>query len=68
MVKSATQLLKKLGLRVTAIKVDPYVNIDAGELMYVEQALHVCLIAAFTGTMSPTEHGQRLNEHLLTRD
>ena len=48
-------LLKEAGLRVTAIKIDPYLNIDAGIF-----TVHVpsMLIINIKGTMSPYEHGE----------
>lgn len=50
-------LLKAMGLKVTAIKIDPYLNIgeqrqDTGCLGYV------LMNSADAGTMSPLEHGE----------
>ena len=51
---SSGLLLKTLGLRVTAIKIDPYLNIDAG----MAEFRVVRVSANLTGTMSPKEHGE----------
>jgi CTP synthase len=52
---SSGLLLKTLGLKVTSIKIDPYLNIDAG----IDRFFHKEQIEAnLTGTMSPKEHGE----------
>lgn len=55
-------LLKTLGLKVTAIKIDPYLNIDAGTscILNLEEGERGEEGADFDslGTMSPKEHGE----------
>ncbi|KAA1086549.1 CTP synthase ura7 [Puccinia graminis f. sp. tritici] len=58
-------LLKMLGLRVTAIKIDPYLNLEwALSFIYHSHADTIRLIRVLSilqpsaGTMSPTEHGE----------
>jgi CTP synthase len=52
---SSGLLLKTLGLKVTAIKIDPYLNIDAGTGGFFHRKE---IEANLTGTMSPKEHGE----------
>jgi CTP synthase (UTP-ammonia lyase) len=52
---SSGLLLKTLGLKVTAIKIDPYLNIDAGMADFL---IGKGVEANLTGTMSPKEHGE----------
>lgn len=40
---STGMLLKSLGLRVTAIKIDPYLNIDAGLMSPLDHGMCVCV-------------------------
>lgn len=52
---SSGLLLKTLGLKVTAIKIDPYLNIDAGMAgLFHKKDVE----AKLAGTMSPKEHGE----------
>ena len=55
-------LLKASGLRVTAIKIDPYLNIDAGTTCRLQVVPRIFVqslnYTALPGTMSPFEHGE----------
>ena len=37
-------LLRTQGLRVTSIKIDPYLNIDAGTLTPLDHGVYVCVV------------------------
>lgn len=49
---SVGTILKSCGLHVTAIKIDPYINIDAGTFSPYEHGESVCL-KAYVETLLP---------------
>jgi CTP synthase (UTP-ammonia lyase) len=43
---SIARILKSKGLRVTALKIDPYINVDAGTMNPTEHGEVLCLMTA----------------------
>ena len=68
---SVGRILKASGVRITSIKIDPYLNVDAGNVSFlgmtfmpIPSFLQILLIIIsitdhhIEGTMSPFEHGE----------
>ena len=58
-ISSIGRILKASGVRVTSIKIDPYLNVDAGILhLFIIFITLLLLLLLLIGTMSPFEHGE----------
>lgn len=68
---SVGRILKASGVRITSIKIDPYLNVDAGNISFLRMTFMpftslqqiLLVIVSITdhhieGTMSPFEHGE----------